>query len=511
MKKSDKIRYIDPVTDKDLVDSIVHNRPRQDLLNNWKELRQILSRITRATGTSPHISQVPFWGNRFVIGPQDNFVAATSRLDSSFYNLYGMVAALLAASSDNITYADALAESKLRVSRKILIASTSHLVDNDAFSRILYFFHMGSRKTIPYYLSTWNRNKLSFRLGDAPIYCYSTYGHGGKINVFETKGDLDSWYWHKNFWAADYRCDYAIFPFWCASKHQWIWVRWRGWFSGQGHGCIGTPYDVDCFEDLDEHGSEGHDGIPRSFTFPTPDFWAKDYYYDGFHRYELRYARKYYRTIRFGVDSKGYVHGVSNKEPATKTEYLPFHFPYEFYRGVQYCLQLNAEFVPSRTAFPGGYGALALSFCHSGGHFGVNIFYCDWNGSYWNRYKMGWIKVPAGDITPQDNMVVTASITTIPGELDTYLLLLSAFHDDWSRNYWKKIKVNRYHSRENDEWDGSFFEPVYDEKGNLFDHKLSVASNVPMIDGKKLVVDFGAGPGEDIKGIWIRELEFRTI
>jgi len=504
MKKSDKIRYIDPVTDKDLVDSIVHNRPRQDLLNNWKELRQILSRITRATGTSPHISQVPFWGNRFVIGPQDNFVAATSRLDSSLYNLYGMVAALLAASSDNITYADAIAESKLRVSRKILVASTTHLVDNELFSQCGM---LGSKRLVPYYLSTWNCNKLSFRLGDAPIYCYAT--NRKPFNFFWSGANLDSWAGDTKDWFGT---DRAIFPFRCVKRHEWIWVVFKAGPKGQGEGCVTTPYDGDCFEDLDEHGREDQDGVPHSFTFPTPDFWAKDYYHDGFHRYELRYAHKYYRTIHFGVYSgSGHVHGVDNKEPPTKTDYLPFHFPYEFYRGVQYYLQLNAEFVPSRTVFAGGYGALALSFCHSGGHFGVNVFYCDWNGHYWNRYKMGWVKVPAGEITPQKHMIVTASITTIPGELDTYLLLLSAFHDDWSRNYWKKIKVNRYHSRENDEWDGSFFEPVYDEKGNLFDHKLSVASNVPMIDGKKLVVDFGAGPGEDIKGIWVRELEFRTI
>jgi len=503
MKKSDKIRYIDPVTDKDLVDSIVHNRPRQDLLNNWKELRQILSRITRATGTSPHISQVPFWGDRFVIGPQDNFVAATSRLDSSLYNLYGMAIALLAASSDNITYADAVVESKLRISRKILVASTTHLVDNQAFSRCGM---IGYKRIVPYYLSTWNYDKVSFRLG-APIFCYMTKHDGGNINLFETRLDLDSWFWHDQYSNHPDWEDFAIFPVYQQGK-GWFWVTWVANNIGKAHGCAATGFGYSCFTDLRNWDGKGYDGIPHSFSFSTPDLWAQSSYgFNMFHRYALRYSDRYYRVMNYWIDSSGDIHRQSERPSAWYGD-LPFNFPNEFYRGVQYYLQLNAELVLQ--------GVLALCFIHWMGTFAVNI-HCShwvWTGSdwVWTRPIVGWLRIPPGELTPETDMIVTISITTIPGEPDTYLVLLSAFHDNWSRNYWKKIKINNYWDRSyNAEWDGSFFEPIYDEKGNLFDHKLSVASNVPMIDGKKLVVDFGAGPGEDIKGIWVRELEFRTI
>ena len=417
-----------------------------------------------------------------------------------------MVTALLAASSDNITYADALTESKLRISRKILVASTAHLVDNNAFSRILYFLNT-EKRTIPYYLSTWNCNKLSFRLREAPLYCYSTHAKDGKINVFETRGSLDSWFWHESFWASNSWCDYAIFPLWLWKKHEWIWVRCRGWRSGEGHACIGTPYDWECVDNLDEDDAEGQDGTPHSFSFPTPDFWTQDWYHNAFHRYELRYSWKYYRCISpFGINQDGKIYDLPD-EPTEEGRYLPFHLPNEFYRDVQYYLQLNAEVARD--------GVLALSFCNWGGYFGVNIFGCHWawlgDGWGWTRPKLGWVKIP-DTLSVQTDMIVTISITAIPGEPDTYLVLFSAFHDNWSKNYYKKIRIHSYWDRNyNSEWDGSFFEPIYDERGNIFDHKLSVASNVPMIDGKKLVIDFGAGPGEDIKGIWVRELEFRTI
>ena len=504
MKKSDEIRYIDPTLDRDLVDSIIHNRPRQDLLNNWRELRQILTRITRATGTSPHISQVPFWGDRFAIGPQDNFVAAISRLDSSLYNLYGMVAALLAASSDNITYADALAESKLRVSRKVLVASTTHLVSDGSG---LYFPVGESQRIQPFYLSTWNTNKTGFRLGDAPIFCYRTRTPGPsheKLDFFYTTSSLDSWSSHNVHVGSDYWQDVAIFPY-HHPKHGWIIVRWRAWSSGEGEGGVGTRklggsgLGHDFYKNLDEDEREGRSGTPVSFSFPTPDCWVGDHYHQMFGRAELRYASKYWRVVHCSIDASGKPH--VEDYPGEEEEYIPWHFE-NFYRGVQYYFQ----WALAKT----NHGILTPVFTYTNDprNYYIKLYCCWWAGT-WHRSALGRLHIP--NLHPVTNMRVTSSITVVPGEADTYLVLFSAYYDDWALNYWKKIVINNYRGTSGNTWHNSDYEEILDENGNVFDHKIDVCSNVPMIDGKKLVVDYGAGPGEPIQGVWVRELELRTI